>query len=290
MTHREHPASGRRNCNEAVEDLEMTCFICTACGAQFNERSEPPLACPICEDERQFVPETGQDWTDMAALGRAHSVVWNQEAEGVHSLRISPAFAIGQRAFLIEGPDGNTLWDCLSLVDEASAARIAAMGGLAAIVISHPHFYASMMAWSTACGGAPIHLHTDDGIWVQRSGPALRPWTGETLPLGRATAIRCGGHFAGSSVLHCPWLEDGRGALFVGDTMQVTPDRQFVSFMRSYPNLIPVNTATVKRITAAVRPYRFEAIYGAFPGRTIKRNGSQIVERSSERYISAIEG
>ncbi|MBA1345292.1 MBL fold metallo-hydrolase [Rhizobium sp. WYCCWR 11152] len=268
----------------------MTCFICTACGAQFSERSEPPRACPVCEDDRQFVPQSGQRWTDMAAISRTHSVIWNQEAQGVHSLQISPAFAIDQRAFLIEGPDGNILWDCLSLVDEASAAQIAAMGGLTAIAISHPHFYSSMVEWSTAYGDVPIYLHADDGEWVQRPGPALRLWKGETLQVGPATVIRCGGHFAGSSVLHCPWLEAGRGALFVGDTMQVTLDRQYVSFMRSYPNLIPLNARTVEGISEAVRPYRFESIYGAFTGRTIKTDGSRVVEGSVQRYIRAIEG
>lgn len=266
----------------------MAHFICITCGTQFGEADGPPPACPICEDERQFVPQSGQEWTDMASLGQKHEVIWNEEAEGVYSLQISPHFGIGQRAFLIEGPDGNILWDCLSLIDEASKARIAAMGGLSAIAISHPHFYSSMIEWSAACGGVPIHIHADDGEWVQRRGAALHPWRGETLPIGQATMIRCGGHFNGSSVLHCPWLESGRGALFVGDTMQVTMDRKFVSFMRSYPNLVPLDAKAVTAISKTVQPYRFEAIYGAFPGRTVESNGNGVVERSAERYLKAI--
>ncbi|NTJ61941.1 MBL fold metallo-hydrolase [Agrobacterium rhizogenes] len=266
----------------------MTHFICITCGAQFGEGDRPPPTCPICEDERQFVPQSGQEWTDMADIGRRHAVIWNEEAKGVHSLQIAPHFGIGQRAFLIEGPDGNILWDCLSLIDEASKARIAAMGGLSAIAISHPHFYSSMTEWSAACGGVPIHIHADDGDWVQRQSAVLRLWKGETLPIGGATMIRCGGHFNGSSVLHCPWLEGGCGALFVGDTMQVTMDRKFVSFMRSYPNLIPLAPRAVTAISEAVRPYRFEAIYGAFPGRTVESDGSRVVERSAERYLKAI--
>ncbi|MFK0166192.1 MBL fold metallo-hydrolase [Rhizobium sp. NPDC090279] len=268
----------------------MTHFICSTCGTQFSESDGPPPACPICEDDRQFVPQSGQDWTDMAILDQTYAVAWNEEAEGVHSLQISPYFGIGQRAFLIEGPDGNILWDCLSLVDQASRARIAAMGGLSAIAISHPHFYSSMIEWSAAAGGVPIHLHADDAGWAQRPGAALRPWTGETLQIGAATMIRCGGHFEGSSVLHCPWLEDGHGALFVGDTMQVTMDRRYVSFMRSYPNLIPLNASAVNRISEAVQPYRFEAIYGAFQGRTVERNGNHVVGSSAQRYIQAITG
>jgi hypothetical protein len=224
----------------------------------------------------------------MASLAQAHSVIWNKEAEGIHSLQISPDFGIGQRAFLIEAPDGNILWDCLSLIDEASKTRIATMGGLSAMAISHPHFYSSMVEWGAAGGGVPIHIHSDDGEWVQRPDAALHPWTGATLSIGRATMIRCGGHFAGSCVLHCPWLEDGRGALFVGDTMQVTMDRKFVSFMRSYPNLVPLDIETVTTISEAVRPYRFEKIYGAFPGRTVEQDGNHVVERSAQRYIKAI--
>ena len=266
----------------------MAHFVCITCGTQFSESDAPPRACPICEDERQFVPQSGQEWTDMASIGQTHSVIWTKQAEGVHSLQIKPDFGIGQRAFLIEGPDGNILWDCLSLIDEASKTRIAAMGSLSAIAISHPHFYTSMVEWSAACGGAPIHIHADDSEWVQRPDAALHPWRGATLSIGSATMIRCGGHFDGSCVLHCPWLEGGRGALFVGDTMQVTMDRKFVSFMRSYPNLVPLDAKAVTRILEAVRPYRFEAIYGAFPGRTVESDGNPVVERSAERYLKAI--
>jgi hypothetical protein len=90
--------------------------------------------------------------------------------------------------------------------------------------------------------------------------------------------------------MYCPWLADGQGALFAGDTMQVTLDRKYVSFMRSYPNLIPLGPEAVRRIGEAVRPYRFEAVYGGFSGRTIEREGSRIVDQSMTRYLSAIEG
>ena len=100
--------------------------------------------------------------------------------------------------------------------------------------------------------------------------------------------IHCGGHFAGASVLSCPWLSGGRGALFSGDTIQVVPDRRHVSFMYSYPNLIPLGVAEIGRIMDAVRPLPFDAIYGAFEGRTIARDGKAAVERSAERYLRAI--
>jgi glyoxylase-like metal-dependent hydrolase (beta-lactamase superfamily II) len=224
----------------------------------------------------------------MAALARNHEIGWTEEADGLFNLKIRPNFAIAQRAFLILHPDGNILWDCVSLIDDATVQRIEGLGGLSSIAISHPHYYSCMAEWSAAFGGVPVHIHEDDAEWVQRDDGAVRFWSGDRLALGAATMIRCGGHFAGASVLHCPWLGNGRGALFSGDTIQVVPDRRHVSFMYSYPNLIPLGAAEVTRIVDAVRPFAFDAVYGAFEGRTIARDGKAAVERSAERYLRAI--
>ena len=43
-------------------------FICTACGTQFAETTEPPDECPICTDPRQYVPPGGQQWTTLTQL------------------------------------------------------------------------------------------------------------------------------------------------------------------------------------------------------------------------------
>ena len=259
--------------------------ICTACGIQ-----QPSLGdtCPVCEDERQFVPEGGQQWTTMETLRKSHSLAWREEAERLWSLRMEPHFAIGQRAFLILHPEGNVLWDCVTLLDDTSHARIAKLGGVTAIAISHPHYYSAIADWGRAFH-APVHVHADDAQWILQPDDVMRPWDGETLALpGGMTVIRCGGHFAGASVLHVPHLNGGRGALFCGDTLQVVPDRAHVSFMRSYPNLIPLNAATVRRIVAAVEPYEFYAIYGAFAGRTIAADAKAAIRRSEERYVRAI--
>lgn len=266
----------------------MTHFICTACGTQFAETAEPPAACPICEDERQFVPESGQQWTDLSALRAGHKLEWKKVADGVHALQVAPHFAIGQRAFFIERPQGNILWDCLALVDEESVARIKAAGGLSAIAISHPHFYTTNAEWSAAFGGVPVHLHTADRHWVQRPHENIRHWQGERLEIAEgATLVRCDGHFPGSAVLH---VADGDGMLFTGDTLQVVPDRRHVSFMYSYPNIIPLPAEKVRQITEAIKPFRYDAIFGGFAGRTIGTSGMEAVEVSARRYIAAITG
>ena len=103
------------------------------------------------------------------------------------------------------------------------------------------------------------------------------------------TLIRCGGHFAGGTVLHWPAGADGRGALLSGDIMHVVPDRRYVSFMYSYPNLIPLPAWQVRRIAEAVSPYPFDRIYGAWWDRVVPQDGKAAVARSAERYIAALE-
>ena len=47
------------------------------------------------------------------------------------------------------------------MLDSATIALINGLGSLKAIAISHPHFYTTMVEWSRAFGGIPIHLHAD---------------------------------------------------------------------------------------------------------------------------------
>jgi hypothetical protein len=42
-----------------------------------------------------------------------------------------------------------------------------------------------------------------------------------------------------------------RGALLSGDIIQVVPDREYVSFMYSYPNHVPLPASAIERIVKA---------------------------------------
>ena len=66
------------------------------------------------------------------------------------------------------------------------------------------------------------------------------------------------------------------------------PDRRFVSFMWSYPNLIPLPGAEVLRIAAALEAYPFDRILGAWWDRLVPRDGNEVVRRSAERYAAAL--
>ncbi len=258
---------------------------------QYAPSETPPEHCPICEDERQYVGWNGQQWTTLDALiaeGRRNELS-DVEAD-LFQIATRPQVAIGQRALVVETAAGNVMWDCVSLVDDESIAALRARGGLSAIAISHPHFYASMVGWSAAFGNCPIYIHATDEDWVQYRSPGLRLWQGETIEiLPGITLINTGGHFAGSTALHAAQGCEGRGMLLVGDSLTVVMDRRYLSFMYSYPNLIPLPADAVRRIAASVRPFSFERIYGGWDGRNVTSAGNDAVERSAERYIRYLE-
>jgi hypothetical protein len=264
----------------------VTTYLCNACGTQYPPSDEPPAECPICNDPRQYVPhDTGQVWIEWETFLDSHKADVRDD-HGILGVGCSPSFAIGQRALLVRSDAGNVLWDCIPYLDDALAERIAAEGGLAAIAISHPHYYTAMVEWAHrfAC---PIYLHEAERKWVLRPDASVRFWEGETHELGGGlTLIRCGGHYEGGQVLH--WA--GRRALLAGDIVQVIPDRKFVGFMYSYPNLIPLPATAVEGIAAALEPFEFDSIYGAWWDRFIERDGSGVVRRSADRYVRAVTG
>ncbi len=271
------------------EYVAMSNFICTICGTQFADTDEPPAYCDICEDERQYVGWQGQQWTTPDDLRQSNRNVVRLEELGLYGIGMEPSFAIGQRALLITHPEGNVLWDCIPLLDDGLIEMIRGIGGISAIAISHPHFYSSMIECSRAFD-CPIYLHVADRQWVMRPDPAIEFWDGETKQIGHGlTLIRCGGHFDGGTVLYWPEGADGKGVILSGDILSVVQDRRWVSFMYSYPNLIPLPASTVRRIVEAVEPFEFYRIYGAWWGNTVFTDAKAAVARSGERYIRAIQ-
>src|SRR5438445_2231393 len=267
----------------------MPNFICTTCGTQYSESDQPPATCTLCEEPRQYVKKTGQQWTTLERLRLTNRNSIKFKEPGLMGVGVEPHFAIGQRALFLRAPGANLLWDCLPLLDQAVVEAIQALGGVSAIAISHPHYYSSMVEWSRALGGVPIYLHAADRQWVMRPDKAIGFWDGETKPLGEGlTLVRCGGHFEGGTVLHWQGGAGGKGALLTGDIIQVVADRKHVSFMYSYPNYIPLSASAVERIVKAVAPFEYDEVYGAFWDTVIDRDGKAVVQRSAERYLRAI--
>lgn len=258
--------------------------MCATCGTAYAEPL--PQRCKICEDERQWVPASGQQWTYFASVTGSHQNKWQRLEAGLLSIKTVPNFAIGQRALLLRSGGGNILWDCIANLDPATAELIHAIGGISAIAISHPHYYTTMQAWAAEFN-APIHLHADDRQWVMRDSAAIQFWQGDMLPLNdEVDIVRLGGHFAGGCVLH--WKANG-GVLLAGDIIQVTPGKDAVSFMWSYPNMLPLSAAKVENMLHRCEALDFSRLYGAFEGQDVAQAAKDMVMRSGARYLRCLE-
>jgi len=268
----------------------MDYYICTTCGTQFAQSETPSQACLICSDKRQYIGYEGQQWTTLAALqaGNFHNVFKEYEPH-LTGIGTEPSFAIGQRALLLQTDQGNVLWDCISYLDGDTVAAIQQRGGLKAIAISHPHFYTTMVEWAEQFD-APIYLHEANRRWVMRPSERITFWPGEALSLLDDVTLVClGGHFSGSAVLHWSGGADGKGILLTGDTIQVVADRTWVSFMYSFPNLIPLPASEIRRIRDGIAPYSFGSLYGMRFESVVATDAKNVVLRSAGRYMRALE-
>jgi hypothetical protein len=267
----------------------MPAWICGTCAVQHADTPSPPDRCAICEDERQYVGWQGQRWTTMPELADGHEVVLREEEPDLVGIGVEPSVGIGQRALLVRTPGGNVLWDCVPLLDDAARERIAGLGGIAAVCVSHPHFYAAYVEFADAFD-APIHLPRADLQWIRRPSPRVVVFDETVEPVPGLTLARIGGHFDGAAVLHWPAGADGRGALLTGDTVTVVQDRDWVSFMWSFPNLIPLDAVTVLDVASRVERFSFDRVYGGWWGRVVVRDGAAAVRRSADRYVARLRG
>ena len=265
-------------------------WVCPTCGANFPPAPKPPARCPLCEDERQFVPPTGQVWKRMGELAQAGYRTEVRELEPeLAGVGVRPGIGVGQRALLVRTPEGNLLWDPPAFVDQAGIDAVRDLGGLAAVSSSHPHMYGAIVEWSHAFG-AEIVLPEVDRPWMTRPDTAVRSWSGSLEVLPGVTLVQCGGHFPGSAVVHWAGGAGGNGALFVGDTLFVTSGGDRVSFIWSAPNRLPLPEREVRGVVDALAPYRYQQIYGGWWDPVIDHDGEGVVERSAARYIEILRG
>ncbi|WP_020573780.1 hypothetical protein [Actinopolymorpha alba] len=268
----------------------MTVWICATCAVEYADTAEPPSSCPICSDERQYVPASGQRWTTLPELSAAgHRTQLSEVEPGLYGITVEPQVGIGQRALLVQTPGGNLLWDPVGFVDRAAVDRINGLGGLAGIAASHPHMFGVQVEWSRAFGGVPVYVAEADKEWLGRTDEAVRFWSGTHEPLPGLTFVQAGGHFRGSAVAHWPAGAEGRGVLLSGDTIAPAVDRRWVTFMRSYPNSIPLSQGAVEQIVGRLEPYAYDRLYGNFAG-VVEIDAKAAVRRSADRYIGWIRG
>ena len=266
-------------------------YICTTCGTQTECSISPPEKCLICDEERQYINPQGQQWTTMEQMIASQNFKneINLEEKGLYSIKTEPEVGIGQTAYIIQTNGFNLLWDCISYIDQLTINKIKQLGGLDGIALSHPHYYSSQVEWAEIFD-IPIYIHEDDREWVSRYSTKIRFWSGEQLELSKGLRLhRLGGHFKGGTVLEWEEANNQKGILLTGDIIQVVADRNWVSFMYSYPNLIPLPAVKVQRIAEKVAEIKFDRIYNAFH-RIVQKNAKEVVQKSADRYVKALNG
>ncbi|KAF2234465.1 hypothetical protein EV356DRAFT_151623 [Viridothelium virens] len=257
-------------------------LVCKACATQFDIPVTKPLSnCKICDDPRQFVPPQGQEWTSLRQLKHeGYTNKWQQDAvdKRVWSIWTEPKFGIGQRAILLETEQGNVLWDCIALLDKPTVDFIASRGGLQAICISHPHYYTAHLDWARTFD-CPVFIAVEDEQWCCRADRdgrrRLITSDVENIHDG-VTAVKLGGHFPGSLVLH--WEKK----LFIADTFVTVPSGLYhvdrpsgttsFSFMWSIPNMIPLPPSAMHAMWKMLKSLDFDSTHGAFVGMDIRSN------------------
>jgi glyoxylase-like metal-dependent hydrolase (beta-lactamase superfamily II) len=259
--------------------------ICATCGVQYEASETPPAVCPICADDRQYIGAGGQRWTTLPAINGQHRNIIESVAPNVYAIYSTPPFGINQRAHLLVTPGGNILWDCITNLDRSTIDLINGLGGIKAIALSHPHYFSTIVEWSSAFGNAPVYINALDAEWLGRRCDAIVEWKDAKELWDGIRIVCCGGHFPGASVLHWP---TGKGSLFVGDTIQVAPNRKTVSFMYSYPNMIPLPKAAILQIQKAVQPLEYDEMYGAF-GLSIREDAQAAMRFSVQRYLEIFQ-
>ena len=268
--------------------MDLDTVICRTCAVEHGSRR--PQTCRICADERQYVPPGGQQWASLAELtAEGHHVEINQLEPGLHELRAVPGVGIGQRSKLLCTQAGNLLWDPLGFIDERSVAAVRDRGDVVAIVASHPHMFGVQVEWSHALGRVPVLVADADLEWLARTDPVIESWSGDLEVLPGVTLAQPGGHFPGSAVAHWGDGAQGRGVLLSGDTVLPNPDRATVSFMRSYPNRIPLSAAVVDRLARDLGRFRFDRLYGNF-AEFIAADAAAAVQHSAQRHIGWVRG
>ncbi|KAI0204413.1 beta-lactamase-like protein [Astrocystis sublimbata] len=292
-------ASGKQLSGSYNPKQTASWLVCKTCGTQFPTVDKHEVTtCLICDDPRQYVPPTGQSFISLDTLhSTGHRNVFTPipGAPGLTTIHTEPKFAIGQRAILVQGAGGNVLWDCITFLDSETIEKIQDLGGLKAIVISHPHYYSTHLEWARAFK-CPVYLAQEDQEWLVQRDDTQQVFITETETHVLGTKVlKLAGHFPGSLVL----LYEGR--LLIADTFLATPsglgnwdaDAQGVTrerpkgmssyaFMYSYPNMIPLAPDALEYMWSILKNYEFTSTHGAFAGMDIVKTPGEVKRRVLE--------
>lgn len=267
-------------------------------------------------DDRQYPCPTGQAYTSQRQLvpKTTFTFVPEESDDRILRLKLDPPVAIGQTPILLLTTNGAVIWDCCgfnSVELMQQICKLSPTGKVAAIFISHPHFFGSSLTWAKMLD-CNVFISKLDRHWYQRGLDPSHPHADLAarqqyiveverdrfaLPhIPSVTLIRCGGHFPGSNVLHWerdsetqPSKEPKGAAVFCADTFMVMLDRKRFTFAYSFPNNIPLPPRDVEKIWLQMRAFSWSTTFGGWSGRHIL-SGSRSALLRSARYYIGMEG
>lgn len=260
--------------------------ICATCGVEAG--ADVPEVCPICADERQWVPASGQRWTTLRELAAAGVTVRVTQLEDRLWGLTAPGHGIAQTGLVVRTPDGVVLWDPPGFIDDEAVAFVLELGTVRAVVASHPHMYGVQVEWARALDSRVLVNHRDRQ-WLQRDDERVDIIDGTHELAPDLQLHRLGGHFAGSQVLEWRGGAAGSGTLLSADTIMVNPDLRSTSFMRSYPNRIPLSPEVTMRLAEAAHGMAIDRCINNF-GMVIVRDARAAIMRSAERQVAWMMG
>lgn len=263
-------------------------WICETCAVETADEDEPPEVCAICDDERQWVPEGGSRWTTVAQQREMGTRIVVSEVEPeLWGLRAEPTIGIGQQTMVVRTPEGSLLFDCIGYLDDQTVEFVRGLGPTLAVAASHPHMYGVQTDWAAALG-VPVLVAERDREWVRRA--ELVEFYDERREVAPGLTLhRVGGHFRGQAVLEWVNGNEGHGVLLAGDAIFPNPDRRTVSFMRSYPNRLPLSGHVVQRLAAQVEGLHFDRLYNNF-GAVVRAGAKQTIRYSADRHAAWARG
>lgn len=263
-------------------------WICATCAVETADLETPPDACAICEDERQWVPEGGTVWTTLDELReRGTRIVMTEVEPDLWGLTTEPQVGIGQQTMVVRVPEGTLLLDCVGYLDDEALERVRALGPTLAVAASHPHMYGVQTQWAEALD-VPVLVADRDREWVRRD-ERVEFYDGSREVAPGLTLHRVGGHFRGQAVVEWATGNDGLGVLLAADAIFPNPDRRSVSFLRSYPNRIPLSGNVVQRVATQVEGMHFDRLYNNF-GAVVPSDAKAVVRASADRHAAWVRG
>ncbi|WWC85986.1 uncharacterized protein L201_000857 [Kwoniella dendrophila CBS 6074] len=290
--------------------------ICVACGTQYPKTFSTDRNCLICEDPRQAIPATGQEWTNLIELGnnpgeggenRKHVILKDEEDDRISLISCKPGFAINQTPIIIESSEGSYIWDCSAFISLPLIGYLNKLKRpLKGISISHPHFFTTSLTWSRALN-VPLYLCEDDKEWYQRISDIKEEddniiwWRSEKELSKSVKLIQCGGHFPGSSILYWDRLNEPApskddlpktqtpvsGIIFTADTLMVQPTQKNFSFVWSVPNMIPLRPKSIISIQERLKAISFSQATSSWPNRWIRQDAKKALDESVTTFLAA---